>query len=243
MSKLGQDNPNRPPGLLVLDDVYRAVGILLVFWCVISCSPAYASERDDSLLVYAVNIHRTPKQTWGPGYGIYLGKGLFLTAAHVAGPTWLTRPKVVIAGKEYPTTVIKEGDLETVDLTLLAVDEAILPFRLRLRRNPLCEQPPWPGEAVITVIPEGTARSSIMSPKLLPENVRKFDTVIRDVATTGNSGSGVFDANRKCLLGIMSRKISVSRRSRNNGNTELHDIAKYFVSASIIAEFLPLNVR
>jgi hypothetical protein len=33
--------------------------------------------------------------------------------------------------------------------------------------------------------------------------------VISDVATTGNSGSGVFDAGQKCLLGIMSRKITV----------------------------------
>ena len=31
--------------------------------------------------------------------------------------------------------------------------------------------------------------------------------MISDVATTGNSGSGVFDAGNKCLLGIMSRKI------------------------------------
>ena len=37
----------------------------------------------------------------------------------------------------------------------------------------------------------------------------RFGTVIGDVATTGNSGSGVFDAANLCLLGIISRKISV----------------------------------
>jgi hypothetical protein len=38
---------------------------------------------------------------------------------------------------------------------------------------------------------------------------KRFSTVIRDVATTRNSGSGVFDAGQKCLLGIMIRKIYV----------------------------------
>ena len=202
-------------------------------------SPTRAESWDDSLLVYAVNIHRTPMQTWGPGYGIYLGNGLFMTAAHVAGPTWLTRPKVAIEGKEYPTKVVKAGDFETIDLTLLSVDQAQLPSRLSLRRNPLCERPPWPGQAVVTVVPEATARSTIMSPQRLPISVRKFDTVISDVATTGNSGSGVFDAEKKCLLGIMSRKISENRTRPGSLKPETHDIAKYFVPASIIVKFMP----
>ena len=81
-------------------------------------APCFAENWDDSLLVYAVNVHQTPMQSWGPGYGIYLGKGLFVTAAHVAGRTWLTRPKIAIAGQEYPTRVIKEGSLDEIDLTL-----------------------------------------------------------------------------------------------------------------------------
>jgi Trypsin-like peptidase domain len=206
-------------------------------------SAANGQNTDDSLLVYAVNIHQTPMQSWGPGYGIYLGKGLFITAAHVAGHTWFTRPKVAIAGTEYPTTVVKAGDFETIDLTLLSVDERLLPLRLALRRNPLCTQPPWPGEPVITVVPEGIARSRILSPKRLPENARKFNTVIADVAQTGNSGSGVFDAGKKCLLGIMSRKISEYRTARGTGQRELHDVAKYFVPASEIAQFIPTELR
>ena len=214
-----------------------------MLWLVILGSAVRAENTDDSLLVYAVNIHQTPMQTWGPGYGIYLGKGLFITAAHVAGRTWFTRPKVAIAGTEYPTTVIKAGDFETIDLTLLSVDQTRLPSRLALRRNRLCAQPPWPGEPVITVVPEGTARSRIMSPQRLPLNVRKFDTVISDVAETGNSGSGVFDAERKCLLGIMSRKISEYRTDKSTGRRVLYDIAKYFVPASVIAQFIPPELR
>jgi hypothetical protein len=216
---------------------------ILLLWSVSLGSPARAENMDDSLLAYAVNIHQTPIQSWGPGYGIYLGRGLFITAAHVAGHTWLTRPKVTIAGTEYPTNVVKAGDFETIDLTLLSVEEGRLPSRLALRRNPLCAQPPWPGETVITVVPEGTARSRILSPQQLPLSARKFDTVISDVALTGNSGSGVFDAEKKCLLGIMSRKISEYRTRRSTGKRELHDIAKYFVPASVIAQFIPAELR
>src|ERR1700704_722953 len=106
----------------------------------------FAENPDDSLLIYAVNVHRTPMQTWGTGYGIYLGKGLFITAAHVAGRAWLTRPKGVIAGQEFPTRVVKEGSFEGTDLTLMSVEEGILPLRLRLRRTVLCEHAPKPGE-------------------------------------------------------------------------------------------------
>jgi hypothetical protein len=215
-----------------------AVGFVSAF-----SSSGFAESSDESLLIYAVNIHQTPMQSWGPGYGIYLGNGLFITAAHVAGHTWFTRPKVSIAGTEYQTKVVKAGDFKTVDLTLLSVDEKQLPLRLALRRNPLCSQPPWPGEAVVTVVPEGTARSRILAPQRLPASTRKFNTVIADVASTGNSGSGVFDAERKCLLGIMSRKISEYRTDKDTGKRELHDIAKYFVPASVISQFVPPELR
>ena len=203
-------------------------------------APSWPQGADDSLLAYAVNVHRTPMQTWGPGYGIYLGRGLFITAAHVVGRAWMTRPKVAIAGQEYPTRVVKEGSFEGTDLTLLSVEESILPVRLRLRRNTLCKDAPWPGEAVVTVVPEGVVRSQIIAPDRLPVAVRRFSTVIGDVARTGNSGSGVFDAQHRCLLGIMSRKISQSRREA--GKNETVDIAKYFVPASEIAAFLPVDL-
>ena len=132
-----------------------------------------------------------------------------ITAAHVVGPVARTKPNVRIAGMDLPAHAIKEGNFERVDLTLLSIDEQKLPIYLQMRRMPLCDNQPWPGEPVIVAIPEGTARSHVMLPALLPANVQKrFSTVIRDVATTGNSGSGVFDAGQKCLLGIMSRKIT-----------------------------------
>ena len=216
------------------------VGVALAL--LLSSGPLQAENPDDSLLVYAVGIHRTPTQSW-PGAGIYLGKGLFITAAHVVGQAWLTRPKVVIGEKEYPTRVVKEGSLEGTDLTLLAVDEDQLPIGLRLRRNPICAEHPWAGEEVITVVPGGTARSKVIPPERLPMNVRNFSTVIGDVARTGNSGSGVFDAQRRCLLGIMSRKISLTSKRADTGKRETRDIAKYFVPAATIAAFIPAELH
>jgi hypothetical protein len=79
--------------------------------------------------------------------------------------------------------------------------------------------------------------------RMLPANVQKrFSTVISDVATTGNSGSGVFDAGQKCLLGIMSRKIT-ARPNTATGKAEEKDIAKYFVPASTIRAFIPTEYR
>jgi hypothetical protein len=213
---------------------------LVAFSLLVLAQPCVAENPDHTLEAYAVNIHRTPIQSW-TGNGIYLGKGLFITAAHVVGTGWMTRPKVVIDGKEYPTLIVKEGALETIDLTLLAIDEKFLPSRLLLRRTHLCRENPWPGESVVTVVPGSIVPSRILDPKYLPLDVRQFGTVIADVAQTGNSGSGVFDRTQRCLLGIMSRKISQSRTL--NGKTQSIDIAKYFVPAATIASFIPAEWR
>jgi len=154
-----------------------------------------------------------------------------------------TKPSVRIAGMDLPATAIREGNFERVDLTLLSIDEQKLPIYLQMRRMPLCDNKPWPGEPVIVAIPEGTARSHVMLPSLLPaEYQKRFSTVIRDVVTTGNSGSGVFDAGQKCLLGIISLKI-YQTPSNKAPESEHRDIAKYFVPASIIRTFIPPEYR
>jgi len=141
---------------------------------------AYADPADDSLRIYAVNIVQDPPQSW-TGYGVYLGKGLIITAAHVVGRAARTNPSVRISGLDLPARAIKEGSFERVDLTLLSIDEQRLPIHLRMRRMPICEKPPWPGEPVIVAVPEDTARSRIMPPQLLPPDMRmRFSTVIRD---------------------------------------------------------------
>jgi hypothetical protein len=204
---------------------------------------ARAQSEQADLKALAVHINRMPQQPW-PGYGVYLGNGLVLTAAHVAGNVAQTKPHVVIDGQDLPAQLVKQGSLESVDLTLLSIDGTKLPVRLQMRRTPLCERPPYAGETVVVAIPEGTAPSRVLPRQAIPPDLReRFDTDIADVATTGNSGSGVFDAADLCLLGIMSRKISISQQPlKFGGPVRTIDIAKYFVPAAAIKAFIPQNV-
>jgi S1-C subfamily serine protease len=205
--------------------------------------PVRAQSDHAELTALAVHINHTPQQPW-PGYGIYLGNGLILTASHVAGDFAQTKPHVVIAGQDLPAALVKQGSLDSVDLTILSIDGTKLPVSLQMRRTPLCEHPPFAGERVVVAIPEGTAPSRILPRQAIPADLRgRFDTAIADVATTGNSGSGVFDAGDLCLLGIMSRKISVTSRPLIVGApARTTDIAKYFVPAAQIKAFIPSNV-
>jgi S1-C subfamily serine protease len=159
------------------------------------------------------------------GPAIYLGSGLLLTAAHLVNPA--VDISVAIARTKLPAKVLKQGVYEDVDLSLLYVDQRKLPPTLPTVQ--LCLAPPWPGDPVIVIDAGQATRSTIAPPSVLPPHYQqRFPTLIKDIATTGNSGSGVFDATRKCLLGVMSRKFTV------NGK----DIAKYFVSADVIRVFM-----
>ena len=195
----------------------------------------WTAGPDDSLLPYSIGVNG--------GAGVYLGKGLVLSVAHVVGGGIVDKPKVIIAGQTLTATVVKESSFEQLDLALLEINEEGLPISLRLRRIPLCQGQPWPGEEVVSLSGQGPVRSRVLSPKGLPASAKRFSTVIRDVATTGNSGSGVFDAQRRCLLGIMSRKISQVSVQKATGTKATVDIAKYFVPASTIAEFMPPQLR
>src|SRR5262245_34100405 len=170
------------------------------------------------------------------GSGVYLQSGLVITAAHLTARD--ANMSARIAGVVLPATVLKQGSLEDVDLSLLLVDEKELPPSVVLPRTQLCEAPPWPGDPVIVVDSGRASRSHIVSPQVLPFTLRnKFPTLIGDVAATGNSGSGVFDPNRKCLLGIMSQKITSHMPEGDR------DTAKYFVPAAAIRDFLPAEFR
>jgi hypothetical protein len=206
-------------------------------------APAQAAAQSDEidLKTFAVHVNRTPRQSW-PGYGIYLGNGLVITASHVPGNAIDTKPHVIIAGEDLPTTLVRQGDLEHVDLTLLSVDGTRLPVSLRMRRMPLCAHDPYAGERVVVATPEGTAGSTILPRDAIPAELRgRFGTAIADVATTGNSGSGVFDARDQCLLGIVSRKISAVQQEMKLGTPvrTSRDIAKYFVPVADIKAFIP----
>ena len=125
-----------------------------------------------------------------------------------------------------------------LQLSLLLVDEEKLPRRIGLPLMQLCQAPPWPGDPVIVVDSGHAPPSHILPPQVLPFTFRnRFSTLIGDVATTGDSGSGVFDPDRKCLLGIISGKF---RSHTPKGDKE---IAKYFVPAGTIATLCRSNLE
>ena len=211
---------------------------------VLAPTQVLAQSDEADLKSMSVHINRSPQQPW-PGYGVYLGAGLILTAAHVPGNVVETKPHVVIAGEDLPASLVKQGELEGVDLTLLSIDATKLPVHLRMRRTPLCERESYAGELVVVATPEGTAGSSVLPRQAIPAELRgRFGTAIAYVAATGNSGSGVFDAANQCLLGIISRKISVVQQELKLGAPvrTTRDIAKYFVPAPDIKAFIPESV-
>jgi hypothetical protein len=218
--------------------------VLFVMTSLFALAQAQTTE-DDDLRIYAVNVAKTPpfKKEF-IGYGIYLGGGIVVTAGHVVGRfPFFTRPRVLIAGRDLPAKVLKNGAGGQVDLALLSIDETQLPVSLRLRRNPLCQKPPIVGMPVIDVVPERTSRSGVISPLSIPPSLRSiFDALTEDVEL---SGSGIFDAERKCLLGIASAEVPKFKKQIRNGQLTYASagFAGYFVSAAKIAKFLPEDVH
>jgi hypothetical protein len=208
--------------------------------------PGLAQDAAESLGLYAAQIFRPPRPAW-TGYGVYLGNGYVITAAHVAGLSLWGEVQVEIGHKNLAATILKRGQFHAVDLTLLSVDEQGLPVSLRLRRMTVCNISRWPDEEVVVATPERIARSHVISPFMLPPGLpANYQTAISDAATTGNSGSGVFDAHIKCLLGIISGVIrgqDWTRQEDGHRVAETRDLAKYFVPSSTIAAFISSDVH
>jgi hypothetical protein len=91
------------------------------------------------------------------------------------------------------------------------------------------------------VYPERTARSQIISPSLVPAQYRsKYPTLITEPQ---GSGSGVFNADRKCLIGIMSARVP-KYAYQNDGRRisfKENGYAGYFVPAVSGANFIPMK--
>ncbi len=204
-----------------------------------------SGNPDESLKVYAVNVfHSTPLEKTIIGGGVYLGNGLIITASHVVG-NWpiFQNPRVLIAGRDLPAHVVKEGSVETVDLALLSVDKSRLPVSLRLRRNPICRGPLKVGTGVLVVVPKRLKPSRTISPMEIEPRFRaQFGSLINEPE---DSGSGVFDLQRKCLLGIMSRKVEKFGYLAGQGRAAhgSAEFAGYFVPASKIRAFMPAGLR
>ena len=87
-------------------------------------------DLEETLKPFAVHVVRVPKENW-TGEGVYLGRGLVLTAGHVAG-AFIHTVHVQTAGLDLPTQVLKRGwysptDDSATDLALLSIDDTELP--------------------------------------------------------------------------------------------------------------------
>jgi trypsin-like peptidase len=221
---------------------------LIIAVALLAPASVRAQSSDDDLRVYAVGVSRAGPFIWPySGYGIYLGESAIITAAHVVGHWPLfSNPTIIIAGREIEAKVIKKGEFPQLDLAQLSVEQASLPVSLRLRRNPLCKEPADVGTDVVVVSPDQTAHSQIIPPQAIAPQYRSlFGTLISE---PHGSGSGVFDADKKCLVGIMSA--AVMRNSLVGAavtplslKTTWDDRVGYFVPASIISDFLPAHYR
>ena len=151
-------------------DYYR--GALIVMMAAACAAPAVAQMQnlseawrpDDSFQVYAVTINY-PKPFDRPTslYGVYLGHGSVLTAAHVVGRrNWLLNPVVRIAAHELSAKVLKQGSFGRIDLALLSLDEMEVPLKLRMRRDmQLCATIPKIGADVIVAYPDRTVTRTL----------------------------------------------------------------------------------
>lgn len=202
-----------------------------------------SDDPNDALRIYGVNVvHTPPFEKRFFGYGIYLGDGLVLSAAHVVGslPQLYSPLHILIAGQDLPAAILKKGSPDHIDLALLSVDQERLPISLRLRRNPLCKDLLRVGTNVTVVYPERTARSQIISPRLVPAQYRsKYPTLITEPQ---GSGSGVFNADRKCLIGIMSAQVPKYAYQNDSRRISLRQdgFAGYFVPV-VGTNFIPLK--
>ena len=220
---------------------------ITVLWIALAApGTADASTTPAALQAYTLTLVRLPLHSW-IGNAVYLGDGRILTASHVAGTIGHPSPVADIAGVTLPTTRLKQGHLEDIDLSLLKVDVKALPKTfLALPKLAICNDDPDIGTPVLVITPKQiatsrTVSSSVLSTRIFaPAVIAKFNTLIADVYSTGNSGSVVFDQSSGCVLGIMSRKIELTKMSTAIGHPvkTVTPLAKYFVGPKLIRAFL-----
>jgi Trypsin-like peptidase domain len=218
----------------------RLAGILLI-----AAVPAnvQAQPDDNVFKLYAARISVSlPLRPTYPGEGVYLGQGKILTAAHLIPSSIGGSIEVNVAGATAPAITLRNGSAQHVDLALLSIDEANLPLSIRLRRNPFCRAQPKVGMDALIVSSGESAASHVISPaSIAPELQSQYQTLI---AMPGASGSGLYDPEQKCLLGIMSAKMEKYSSVPHGGRSAriADGYAGYFVPVSVIIPFLKIQL-
>lgn len=230
----------------MIPDARLRFRIVLLALCGLGLSRlAWDSALFTSADLRAVRVVRFAGDAPGPigktgNAGVFLGRSWVLTAAHVAQ---LHEPgeKLYIqaAGQLIPARLVKAGNFDKTDVTLLEVSPGDVPRQMRgLPLLAPCAHPSLPGTHMLVVEPGNIAYSVVVSADVLPPDVPgRFDSLIRDVDMTGNSGAALFDQDRGCLAGIMSARIDRFGPDGTGGRVK-KPVAKYFVPAARIGLFL-----
>ena len=204
-----------------------AFGIALVAPLLVATVVHGAAQKQSTLpSAIAVGIFVDGAQS---GSGIYLKSGLVITAAHLTSVE--ARMSVKIAGGVLPATVLKQGSFDDVDLSLLSVDQEKLPPSIAPLDVQICDAPPWRGLTSRT-------RHGLSSKLDLPVWSGRGSCPIRyEVSFLHGSltlllpeiqGRAYLIPTTNAYSGIMSRKYMAADK----------DIAKYFVPAAQIREFV-----
>jgi S1-C subfamily serine protease len=213
--------------------VLTAVAVL---WGSLTAHPQGAG---DSLRVFVAEVNGRPGVFLGTA-GVFLGTGVVLTSARVIDPGG-SSVSVRLDDAQVSAKVIKTDSSDDVNLSLVSVKLSNSPLKVQMRRVQLCGTLPYVGEPVIVAGLETNLATTIASPMVLPPELRqKFATILAAEGNTENFGAGVYDAVKRCLLGIMSGKYSGSDWKIDESPE--HAVS-YFVPASTIRRFIPTWLR
>jgi hypothetical protein len=173
---------------------------------------------------------------YSQGSGIFIGGGLFLTAAHVVKYNEQDRNVTVLAGgRPIAGVLARVSDNVDVDLALIAVDPAALPAAARNQAAvALCSENPGVSQPVAVVsLSQVTPAVTIATPINSKAQMGTWTNLLTTGYHHGDSGGGVFDPRRRCLWGIISLGLS----GRPNTDTASLNLTA-FVPASDISAFL-----
>lgn len=147
---------------------------------------------------------------YSQGSGVFLGRGLVLTAAHVVSVDPGNRQvTVLLDGRRVDGVLVRDGQAQKLDLALIRLkDEDLSPQRRDQPLVPVCPANPEPSQPV-TVVAMGQSVTAFTIPKGLTSDGREesWTNLLATGFKQGNSGGGVFSIRQKCLWGIVNLEL------------------------------------
>lgn len=194
---------------------------LLIVPCEGGSAGAYRGDAAGIPGTAVFAVMSRPDQAWR-SYAIHLGGGVVITPAHVAGDGGTLQ--FVVDHVAIRASAAFAGDPGRLDLTVLLAED--LPATAA--SIAICSTDGRPEQDVI-VVSDKVASSALVSARLAARLARgglarhRFVTTVSGI---GPSGSAVVDPRQRCLLGMITHRIT------ENGK----EIARAYLPASVIRE-------